>query len=757
MKPKTARKGRFGLWVIMVAMPTQKILKAIRWLLYTAVVGTPLFYWKWSLFPYAVPKTAFFQTVVELIFALWLAVAISDKRYRPRMTPLAWAVATYLGILTLTAFTGVDPWRSFFSYLERAFGIAAYYHLAALALVLASLRNEIPWKKLWYASFSTSILIVGIALVQLGSKDFLLSGDMAGGRPGSTFGNPTFLAGYLLFNIFLAGYFALKGQKEKIFLWSVVAIDVVGIFVTATRGDILGLFAGIFALIVLFAVRPPAGRRKLYLLVMVVLLILGSGVWFTRSNAIWSHVPGIDRLKDITLSGANSDIGTRVIAAGAAWQGFLDRPLTGWGFENFNVVFNAHYDPKILEYGYAESNFDKPHSVPLEMLTAGGILAFLSYLAVFFLLGYAAWKSKDQLLGPFVGAIIVAYLVRSAVVFDTLGPAVMFYLVLAWVDGHSAVYVAAPTNDKNKKPTFSTSGGVLAAVLVPAAVVAYFFNATAFSAVARAWDGHENLQILNDSGAGIAAFEDATTVPSVYQWDLVRDYASTVAQAYFYDPASIPKPAVQAAIQAMQQVATDHPNDAYNHYLLVDVYNLAYDIDPQHYLRAAEAEAQAALALAPNRQEIYFYLIKTKNLEGDNAGALALAKKALDLDPRVGDSHFYYGMLAFANHDNAIGYQEVKAAMALGRRWHDFREPQVAADYFADSGHVSEAIELYRTALTMQPGDIEAEIKLGAAYYISGNHGLARQYLSDAASHFDFKGSPAYAQYKPILDALGIH
>src|SRR5581483_7704552 len=215
-------------------MHSARIIRAIKWLLYITIVGAPLFYWKWSLFPYNIPKTAFFEAFVELVFALWLALAISDRRYRPRMTPFMWAVATFLAVLTVTAFIGVDSWRSFFSYTERAFGVVAYYHFAALALVLSSLANEVPWKKLWYLSFGTSLITVGIAAIQLSSPDFLLSGDLAAGRPGATFGNPTFLAGYLLLNIFVAGYYFFRNnsQREKIFLAATVIFNIIGIFIT---------------------------------------------------------------------------------------------------------------------------------------------------------------------------------------------------------------------------------------------------------------------------------------------------------------------------------------------------------------------------------------------------------------------------------------------------------------------------------------------------------------------------------------------
>lgn len=684
-------------------MIARRIIKAINWLLFFLIVATPLFYWKWSLYPYAVPKTVLFEAIVELIFALWVVLAVSDKRYRPRMTPLAWAIVVYLGILTITAFTGVDPWRSFFSDIERAFGVVAYYHLAALTLVLSSLSLEISWKKLWFASFGVSLATVGIAFFQLASPNILLANDAAAGRPGATFGNPTFLAGYLLFNIFLAAYFLgrtmddkRRGSGETFFLWAVVILDIAGVFITETRGDILGLFAGIFILVALFAIRPPTplaprasaatgrtlfSRRDFYVLLLAILLIAGGGIWFSRGLAVWNGVPGIDRLKDLTFSGTNSDIVPREIALAAAWQGFLARPFAGWGFENFNVVFNSYYNPKILEYGAAESDFDKPHNIILEELDAGGVLLLLAYLATLTTAAYEAWKLKDGLAGQFVIAALAAYLVRSAVIFDTIGPALMLYLLFGWIDG---MYRLPGLGDagasreirKDQKNASDVNKAVLVVVLMVALVAIYVLNGTALAASSSAWEGHEDIQLAGDPADGVVALQAEAATWNVYQWDFFRDSASTVAQAYFDEPAVIPTSTVVGAIAEMNQVVAGHPNDAYNHYLLAEIYNFTYEIDPQSYLAGATVQEQAALQLSPDRQQIYYDIAKTKSLEGDLPGALAAMKQALDLDPNVADSHFYYGILALASGDSATGYAEIETAHTL-----DPHDAEIASEW----------------------------------------------------------------------------
>jgi tetratricopeptide (TPR) repeat protein len=142
-------------------------------------------------------------------------------------------------------------------------------------------------------------------------------------------------------------------------------------------------------------------------------------------------------------------------------------------------------------------------------------------------------------------------------------------------------------------------------------------------------------------------------------------------------------------------------------------------------------------------------------LENDYAGALALAKKALDLDPKVPEAHFYYGILSYASHQDEVGYREIKTAMDMGRKWKNSNEPLVAANFFADSGHLDEAIDLYKASINLHE-NAEARLKLGIAYFIKGDRQSAYAEMSKGLSQTDITQSPYYEQYVPVLRELGL-
>ena len=100
--------------------------RIIEWGTYAALF-TPLVFIKDYFFPFVVPKTIFFRIVVDIIFVAYILLAISNPKYRPRFNVLTIAVSVFLAILILTATTGVNFERSFWSTFERMTGLLTFF------------------------------------------------------------------------------------------------------------------------------------------------------------------------------------------------------------------------------------------------------------------------------------------------------------------------------------------------------------------------------------------------------------------------------------------------------------------------------------------------------------------------------------------------------------------------------------------------------------------------------------------------------
>lgn len=759
--------GKFTRELIFL-MDKSKLLRLVNFFSYILIVGTPLFYLKKSVYPYTFSKTLFFQAVVEIIFFLWLILVFLDKKYRPKLNSFGWGVLVFLGALLLASVLGEDFARSFWSTQERNLGVFSFLHLGAIFFVFSSLGGDLPWKKFFYSSLITSMVVVSIAFIQLEQPNLLLN-EPIGGRPGATFGNPTFLAGYLVFQFFLALYYLLNNFEKKfklghhgdsffenVFLVLSLLFSVAGLFLTQTRGDILGLVFGVLAVLIFLAFKPfkfPGiwGRRNFYVWILAALLAFGSVFWLTRGAEIWSYVPGLSRFRDVSLS--DQGLQPRLIAIKAAWEGFKEKPILGWGFENFNLVYNKHYDPDALELGYQETRFDKPHNLFFEILVTGGLVLFFGFVFVIATFVFYLFKQRDDFWKKIGLGVITAYLVRSFFVFDTIGPILMLYLfmsftsVLVLVEFHKNKEVGS--REKRFNPW------ILSFLAVLVLVVVYSLNIKPMVAANDQFWGF-NYFVQNKPNLAIEKFSKAIEAPTPYSYYFKRDYATALAETYFYRPETIDKEAVVAAIEKMEAVTREHPKDAYNHYVLVDLYNQVSSIDPERFLAAAEREAAIALELSPNRQQVLFSLSKTKHLQGKKEEALEILEKAISLNPNIADAHFYYGLLAYDFGKIDLGYQELQKSIELGRRWKNFHEPLVVGNFFADSGHIDEAIELYRVAEEMEPTDLEVKMKLGIAYYFNNQKDLAREKILEVMTKFDITDSEAYEEIFPILRDLGL-
>ncbi len=213
----------------------------IEWGTYLALFA-PFIFIPDYFFPFVVPKTVFFRIVVDIIFIAYILLIISNRKYLPRINILTIAVTVFLGITVLTSILGVNLVRSFWSVFERMTGLLTFFHLYIFFIILTSVfRERKHWERIIVVSILVGVLICFFAWI---SKE-------PATRGGSTIGNTSFMAGYLLFNIFFAIIlFFTKSGSWKIFSVSVLAILVAGLFISIEpcRGAIGAFFIGLFIL-----------------------------------------------------------------------------------------------------------------------------------------------------------------------------------------------------------------------------------------------------------------------------------------------------------------------------------------------------------------------------------------------------------------------------------------------------------------------------------------------------------------------------
>ncbi len=386
-------------------------------------------------FPFITLKNFVFRVIIEVIFASWLILALRDEAYRPKLSWILKAFVIFLLVIALADAFGENPFKSFWSNYERMEGFVTLAHLFAYFVVAGSILNTKKlWNYFWNTSIGVSVIVGFYGILQLMGKIVINQGGV---RLDATFGNATYLGGYMMIHFFLTLLMIRRNsdsdRENKFLIYIYSAIGLLQLFIlysTATRGAILALLGGLFVAAVLalwngrkdIAVRQIAGGSLIGLLILVGLFLLVKDSKFVNNSATLS------RLSSISLEEGSS----RFMVWNMAWQGFKERPLLGWGQENFNFVFNKYYNPKMFAQ---EAWFDRTHNIIFDWLIAGGVLGLLAYLSILLFGIFYLWKKTNLgvLDKSILTGLLTAYFIQNFFVFDNIVSYFLLASFLAYV------------------------------------------------------------------------------------------------------------------------------------------------------------------------------------------------------------------------------------------------------------------------------------------------------------------------------------
>ncbi len=406
----------------------------------TVVVVTPS-----TLFPFIVGKYVFFRTAVglALIFFLWnwatnkIQNSSASRRIKSQnywKQPLIIVVSIFALIYVTSGFFGYNPSFSFWSNFERGEGGLQMIFLLIYFLLLAAVfKDEESWKKMLIAAIWAMVLVIGYGVGAALGIDKLF-GEGFCSRFSGSLGNPAYLGTYMLFAIFYAAYLLIGDWKtRRKWLWlALIAAFPIFLLLSQTRGAFLGLGVAIISgLLYLFFNSSASKKVRLLSLFFAAVLIIGGSLAIKYRNSINLSMPfceGQTRLLDVSLNTQNFQ--TRLMLWKQSIAIFKEKPIFGWGMENFNVPFEKHYDPRF------EVWYDRAHNIFFDYLTMTGILGLLSFVGIFMIYYWQFFKFSKQESALVVKTLFfslpIAYLVQGLALFDVLPVYINLFLFLAF-------------------------------------------------------------------------------------------------------------------------------------------------------------------------------------------------------------------------------------------------------------------------------------------------------------------------------------
>lgn len=604
------------------------LIEIIRWGAYVALFA-PLVVHPSFFFPFVVPKTVFFWIFTEIIFAAWVLLAISNKQFRPRWNPISIALGVFLLVTIFTSFTGINLERSFWSTLERMAGTVHWIHLVIFFFVLTStFRTFKDWKGFLTASLIASTLVAAIFLLDRAGVSLIKFNTQAG----STIGNSSFMAAYLLFNVFLGTFLLVKskGEWQRILYGIGLGLMVLTILFSYSYGVLVSMFGGAFIILIawLFFERKIKFARELSILLLVGGIFLAGIIalgTLTQNKAILSKLPYF-------FSNAGT-IGARRVVWEMAWQGVKDRPIFGWGPENFNVPFAKYFNPcLVINKCGGEIWFDRTHNIILDNLIHSGIVGLISYISIFIAVLFVLWKKllksrKDWFFPAIITATLASYFVQNLLVFDMLNTYLMFSFTLAFAAANMSRDENTGADARKREIKDPRPFSV---VMVGLFLIYFLFSFGFQSFQAANWG-----VVISRSSTGlnekIELYKKALSATPLGNRQIPEFFTNQVVN-WAQDNEDIPASFIIEVEQIMRKIAGENPYD-FRHYLILgNFYNAARKFDATYVDKAKEILTRA-LELSPTNPQAYTSLGQTYLFKGDKDKAFALLQKAIDLEP----------------------------------------------------------------------------------------------------------------------------
>jgi O-antigen ligase len=404
-------------------------------------------------FPFVAGRGFAFRLIVEAAVAGWLVMAAADRRYRPSGS---WTAA-FFGLLVLwmalADALAVNPHKAFWGTYERMEGWVTLAHLFVLFVVAGCvLGAEDLWRRWWLTFAAASALVCGYGLLQIAR----LAPISVPPRIDANFGNPEFLAGYLLFAIPTTLWLALdmSGPKRRVWrgaLLALAALQTAILAASGTRGAYAGLVAGLAFAVILWPRRAKTARRAIAVVGVAAIVALASLLVWIGLHPALAHHPLAARGPDALRA--------RFTLWEMAWNGFLAQPITGWGHEGFLYVFYRFFSPSLASYA---PWFDRAHNLYLDWLVIGGLPALLLFLGLMASGAYALARGSFSPGGRILLlSALVAYAVQGLVVFDNL----FTYVPLVALLGLAHSQRARPIPRRVEAPELAPRGAKIAAPL----------------------------------------------------------------------------------------------------------------------------------------------------------------------------------------------------------------------------------------------------------------------------------------------------
>ncbi len=636
-------------------------------------------------FPQYRPKFNFLTKVICAFFAILLASSIFGVSFDnsvfgdyERMGGLLHLSHIFVYFLLLiNVFKEEDDWLNLFtttifvSVLMGFIGLAQYFNIPVIIKSGGGIRMTgtignaaffagyllLNLFLVFYLFFRRTFKLklfafywIGLDLVMLGYEFFLHYVRKGEGFISTLISYKIFICSFLGFQliIFLVYYFKNKKKLDlsRYFLGLISIFLIFILYLTQTRGALLALYL-VFLLIFLakiFLVREQEKKLRIFFAAgFIILIALPLLLYFNREANWIKNNSTLNRIATISLNDITTE--SRLAAWRASWKGMLDKPILGWGVENYKIAFNKYFPAEIFRDQGSQLWFDRAHNIIFDVgITAGFIglaIYILIYLASFGQARKEYQESKDFSQSYLLFIFLLGYLFQNLFVFDTLNSELLLFLILGFI-----VYLDLRKNiiepKKESQPDYN---------LAVFFILFLIFSAVAYNLNIKTWQGNRliakhllkkaQLKTVEYNQEAVDYIKKSINKSKIGRFEArqqLANFTNDLAKKSAANTLEISELS-KYVIQELKNSIKEEPLNIRHQLFLTTVYNATYKFD-QTRLNDAINLLTEIIPLSPARPQIYFERGQSYINLGQYDKGITDFKKGVELSPWADESYW---------------------------------------------------------------------------------------------------------------------
>ncbi len=402
-------------------------LMEAAWL--AALIGTPVFFDVYSSRIFEPDKITLLRSLAWLALAAWMLKILAQggiqwqyisKRKKwwrsaleiPLVVPV---LALSLAYLLATVFS-VAPRTSLWGSYQRLQGTyTTFAYLVIFAVVAGNLRRREQVERIMTVVILSGLAVSLYGVLQHYGLDPVPWGGNVQNRIAANMGNSIFVAAYLIMAVPLGVARVVESLRAimrteddvtrhivraTMYIF-ILALQMIAIYFSGSRGPFLGLVAGLFFFFLLVAMRARqrwlalgtiglAVAGALFLAVLNIpngpLETLRESPWVGRFGHLADTNQRTSKVRQYIWQGASKLVAPHDPIAfpdGSTDRWNALRPLIGYGPESMYVAYNRFYPPELGQVEKRNASPDRSHNETWDALVTTGALGLVVYLLVF--------------------------------------------------------------------------------------------------------------------------------------------------------------------------------------------------------------------------------------------------------------------------------------------------------------------------------------------------------------------------------------